>query len=110
VPIKIYKTERGDREGFLFRPQEHQWNPHTQKWYEGSDAWCLEEVRMPESLLTREGDDIFLVCEKCNKYKKKYNPTAPVRGRATQVGKFMSHKATCNGQGNQVVEPSQSQN
>jgi hypothetical protein len=111
APIKIYKTRprtRESREGW-FRPQEHQWNHTTGKWYEGSDAY-LEEVRMPESLLTREGDDIFLVCEKCNKYKKKYNPTAPVRGRATQVGKFMSHKATCNGQGNQVVEPSQSQN
>jgi hypothetical protein len=105
-PIKIYKT-RSVREGVegVLRPQEHQWNGTTYKWYEGSDAY-LEEIRMPESLLTREGEDIFLVCEKCKKYKKKHNPTTPVRGRAVQIGKFMSHRANCAGTENQV-EPSQ---
>ena len=99
-PIKIYKTRPVEESGDgVFRPQEHQYNTSMQRYYEGSDAY-LDEIRMPESLLTREGGDIFLQCEKCEKYKKKYNPIAPVRGRAVQVGKFMSHRTNCAGTAN----------
>jgi rubredoxin len=87
-PIKIYKTTGSG----VFRPQEHQWNSNTGKYFEGSDA-NLNEVRVPDQM--RDGDD--LICPKCRVYRKNFEAAKSARGQATRVGHFMSHIRDCNG-------------
>jgi hypothetical protein len=90
-PIKIYKTESRRGDG-VFRPQEHQWNSNTGKYFEGSDA-KITEVRVPDNM--RDGVD--LICPKCREYRKNYEGAKTERGKASRVGHFMSHIKECKG-------------